>query len=266
MNIHRSLFLISVILAGLLLPGCFFWRRDVEPIQVVLIGDSITQGRRGNPAKKFPPTISWRYYFWQKLVDGNFNVDLVGSGQSGFEGDPPWPDYKGKVFDRDHEARWGAPTEAIAKQLSTALQGYTPDVALILLGTNDVRLDRTAGKDPVQSTRADLMGMINLLRQDNPSVVIVIGEPFQPWEPFPAISAMYQQVAAQLSTEQSPITTVKTGTDWISDPNKEGTSTVDWVHPNQKGDKMIAAAFFERVKPFLKSLGNDGGLNPKNPQ
>lgn len=247
-------FALLLTLGGLFLPSCLFWDRDSKPIQIALIGDSITQGRRGNPEENLPATISWRYPFWQKLVDQNINVNLVGSNQSGFEGDPPWPNYKGKVFDRDHESRWGATTEEIIAQLSTGLTLYRPDLALILLGTNDVRVDQALGKDTVQQTKADLTKMINLLRQDNPDVVIVIGEPFQEWEPFPAIALAYQEVAAQLSTDRSPITTVKTQTDWISNPDKEGTCTVDWVHPNTKGDGIIAEAFYQGIKPYLKRL------------
>ncbi|MEB3161568.1 MAG: GDSL-type esterase/lipase family protein [Synechocystis sp.] len=243
-----------LVLAGVLLSGCVFWTRNTDPIQIVLIGDSITQGRRGNPEQNQSPTISWRYYFWQKLVADKIRFDLVGSRQSGFEGDPPWPQYQGQAFDRDHEARWGAPTEVIAAQVSIGLQSYRPDLALILLGTNDVRLDQAQGKDPVQATQADMTHLIQLLRQANPDVVIVLGEPFQPWDPFPAIAVGYQQLATQLSTPRSPILTVKTQTDWISDPDKAETCTVDWVHPNIKGDKLIAEAFYQGIKPFLKSL------------
>ncbi|MFM7438656.1 MAG: SGNH/GDSL hydrolase family protein, partial [Snowella sp.] len=132
-------------LGGLFLPNSIFLNQDSKPIQIALIGDSITQGRRGNPEQNLPPTISWRYPFWQKLVDQNINVNLVGSNQSGFEGDPPWPNYKEKIFDRDHEARWGASTEEILAQLSTGLTRYTPDLALILLGTNDVQIDQALG-------------------------------------------------------------------------------------------------------------------------
>ncbi|MFN9173031.1 MAG: hypothetical protein ACK58N_00530 [Synechocystis sp.] len=104
----------------------------------------------------------------------------------------------------------------------------------------------------------------SLLRQDNPDVVIVIGEPFQPWQPFPAIALAYQQIATQLSTERSPIVTVKTQTDWISDPDQAGTCTVDWVHPNEKGDKMIAEAFYQGIKPYWKFLARAADSKAKN--
>ena len=79
-------FALLLTLGGLFLPSCLFLDRDSQPIQIALIGDSITQGRRGNPEQNLPATISWRYPFWQKLVDQNINVNLVGSNQSGFEG------------------------------------------------------------------------------------------------------------------------------------------------------------------------------------
>ena len=157
---------LGLLLGGLCLHGCIFLNRDRAPIHIALIGDSITQGRRGDPAKNLPATISWRYPFWQKLVDQNINVvDLVGSNQGGFGGNPLWPNYKGKVFDRDHEARWGASTKAIAPQLAAGLKQYTPDLALILLGTNDVRLYQSLKQDSVQKTKANLIKLISLGHQ-----------------------------------------------------------------------------------------------------
>ena len=74
-------FTLLLTLGGLFLPNSIFLNQDSKPIQIALIGDSITQGRRGDPAQNLPATISWRYPFWQKLVDQNINVNLVGSNQ-----------------------------------------------------------------------------------------------------------------------------------------------------------------------------------------
>ncbi len=232
-----------------------------EPIKIVPIGDSITQGRKGDDGK-FKRTYGWRYPFWKKLIDAGIKFDLVGSIDTGFDrqkfgGDPEYADYQGQAFDKDHEGHWGWAANGIADKLPGWLEGYTPDIALIMLGTNDSGQDRRAGLDTVEETKKDMRRIIEILRADNPNVGIIIGEPFQEWDPFPAMAEAYRELAQEMTTAESPVATVATNEGWISNPDLEGTSTVDWVHPNQRGDEIIAAAFFEGLKEMLAGLGQE---------
>src|SRR4051812_47069722 len=88
-------------------------RAPTRPLYILPLGDSFTQGRKGDGQ---PDTVScdaavesYRYPLWKMLVDAGVDtqVDFVGSLVGGFEGDPPWPDYRGKRFDREHEGHWG---------------------------------------------------------------------------------------------------------------------------------------------------------------
>ena len=221
-----------------------------QPIRVVEIGDSITQGRGSEPQ-----TQSWRYPFWKMLVDyqlvhTDFEFDMIGSLDTGFSGDPDWPDYQGIPFDRDHEGHWGWKSWDILGYLPTWLSAYDapPDVAMFMLGTNGSG-DADAVEHNVQSHRE----MFELVRDENPNVIILFGLPYQEWDPFPEMREAFEDLAAEMTTAQSPIITVDHSPGWTSNPYVSGTDTLDWVHPNPQGELKVAlnwyAAFEEHVLP-----------------
>lgn len=219
------------------------------PVKIVCIGDSITQGRKGGGANK--PTQSWRYPLWKKLVDLGANVDFVGSLAGGFEGDPEWPDYKGKTFDREHEGHWGWTTKGVREKLPEWIKGYSPDVALILLGTNDPnpKLNWT-----LEDTAKEMEQLIDILRAKNAKVTILLGKPFQEWKPFPEMRDRFDALAKAKSTAASPIVTVDLSKGWVSNPDTAGSHTVDWVHPNADGDARLAGLWLEALQPQLQRL------------
>ncbi|HPG39327.1 MAG TPA: PKD domain-containing protein [bacterium] len=217
-------------------------RFSQQPVRIVAIGDSITQGRAAEPA-----TQSFRYPLWKKLVDAGVKFDFVGSLSGGFEGDPDWPDYKGLSFDRDHEGHWGWKADNILEKLPGWLAGYTPDMALLLLGSND--LDNT---ESVAQTGEEMSQIIDLLRADNPDVIIFLGLSISEWKAYPALSEAYIELTRLKTTDKSPVIPVRHHTGWISDPQQPGTHTVDWVHPNQAGDLKLAQNWFRAMAPYLK--------------
>lgn len=217
-----------------------------DPIRVVCIGDSITQGRAGRGTNV--PTYSWRYPLWQACVDAGSAVDFVGSMTTGFEGSPDYAAHGGKTFVNHHEGRWGWTTRAVADALVEASKGWTADVAIVFLGTNDKIKEQ--GMEP---TLAAMRDIVSVLRGRNAKVKIAVGLPFQEWEPFPALSKAYTALAAELTTASSPVITVATADGWVSKPDLPNTLTVDWVHPNPKGDAHIATRVFAAIKPWLKS-------------
>jgi len=217
---------------------------NVRAKKIVCIGDSITQGR-GSP---LPQTYSWRYPLWKLLIDANMYFDFVGSMTTGFSGDPNWADYKGYSFDRNHEGHWGWTTDGIRDQLAGWLAGYTPDIALILLGTNDF-----GAGDTVAMVKEEMRDIIDLLRADNANVIIIIGQPFQEWAPFPALCVAYAELAAEETHPNSPVSVVAHAPGWISNPDLPGTHTVDWVHPNVSGDLKLATNWYGVIRPYLTS-------------
>ncbi|MCW8129437.1 MAG: hypothetical protein KIS92_03555 [Planctomycetota bacterium] len=216
-----------------------------EPLKVVCIGDSITQGRKG--VGKHVPTLSYRYPLWKKFVDANVAVQYVGAQKTGFEGSPEYPDHNGKKFVNDNEGYWGWTTEGVSGKLKETSKTWKADLAIVMLGTNDK--DKEKSLEPTLKAMAEIVAT---LRANNPKMIVVIGQPFQEWKPFPELSKAYAELAAKLNTAESPVLTVATSTGWVSKPDLDGTCTVDWVHPNAVGDEKLASAFFELLKPVLK--------------
>jgi lysophospholipase L1-like esterase len=224
-----------------------------QPMRIVCIGDSITQGRKGDGSQN-KMVQSYRYPLWKMFLDAEIPVDFVGTVNEGFDkgkfgGDPDYPDYKGKAFDRDNEGHWGWTTQAVADKLPEWIQGYTPDIALTLLCTND-KMDKE--KPNVEPTIAAHKSLIATLRAKNPKVVILIGKPYEEWAPFPAVCTAMDALAKELSTPDSPVVTVEHAKDWVSKPEDPNTCTVDWVHPNEKGDAKLAKEWFDALQPFLR--------------
>jgi lysophospholipase L1-like esterase len=217
-----------------------------DPVRIVCVGDSITQGRAGRDTTV--PTYSWRYPLWQACVDAKMSVDFVGSMTTGFEGSPEYAAHGGKMFVNHHEGRWGWTTRAVADALVEASKGFTADVAVVFLGTNDKIKEQ--GLEPTLKAMRDLVAV---LRGRNAKVKIAIGLPFQEWAPFPELSKAYIALATELTTAASPVITVATADGWVSKPDAPNTSTVDWVHPNAKGDAHIATRVFAAITPWVKS-------------
>ena len=227
-----------------------------QPIRIVCIGDSITQGRRGDEVKggKVKMVYSYRYPLWKMFVDADIPVDFVGSMKEAFDhdlfkGDPDWADYKGKTFPRACEGHWGWTTQGVADKLPGWIKDYTPDIALTLLGTNDMKEKEKSSLEP---TLAAHRSLVAILRAKNPKVVILIGEPYEEWQPYPRLCTALAALAKELSTPESPVVAVEHAKGWVSKPDLPDTCTVDWEHPNQKGDMMLAKDWFEALQPFLK--------------
>jgi lysophospholipase L1-like esterase len=184
---------------------------------IVLIGDSITQASSTQ--------LSYRYRLWKRLIDDGATFNFVGSLNVNLSGNPVWPAYAGRSFDRDHEGHWGWRTDQILGQLSGWLAGYTPNIALIHLGTNDVVQSQSAS-----STIGELGQIIDRLRADNPRVKILLAR-ILPTSGGAAVNARINELNALITglvssknTALSPIRLV--------DQNS--------VHPNATGEEKMA--------------------------
>ncbi|MEJ3746201.1 right-handed parallel beta-helix repeat-containing protein [Actinomycetes bacterium KLBMP 9797] len=96
---------------------------NVDPlaVRIMPLGDSITDGYPGLPG-------GYRVGLWQKLRDGGYTVDFVGSLANG----PAEP------FDRDHEGHSGYRISEIDERVGLCFPSARPDVVLLHIGTNDV--------------------------------------------------------------------------------------------------------------------------------
>lgn len=202
--------------------------------RVMPIGDSITQANT--------MTDSYRRPLWRDLADVGFDVDFVGSLNTNFDGPTPNPD-----FDLDHEGHWGwrADQFLAADRLPQWALAQQPDVALIHLGTNDVRV----GQDTA-STIDELRQIIEILRGVNPGVVVFLARVIpstQPWASgLESLNSEIPNLVASMDTAASPVLIVDqfAGFDASID-------TYDGVHPNLAGETKMAAKWFAALAPQL---------------
>lgn len=211
-------------------------RVDVA-IRLLQLGDSITQGFGGQQ--------SYRYPLWKKLMDAGANVDLVGSNREASGGTPSWPDYNGRSFDLDHEGHSGWTAGQVANFLPSWLTGYTLDIALIHLGTND--LGNNGGVD---GALFGLTQVVERLRSANPNVHLYVAHIIpvsSAWSPVAsaAVSDLNDRLsswASGLQMESSPIRLVDQHSGFSVDSD-----TYDGAHPNSIGEEKIAQRWFDAL-------------------
>ncbi len=233
-------------------------------LRIVCIGNSITQGKVGLKADS-SYEYSYRPWLWEKLMRAGFKVDMVGFHPYFFgerEGMLTMKfEVNGVAFDRDCEAYYGitstdflngsasagwtgAPLPKFADRINDAEKGYTPDIALIHMGTND--RDSTAIQ--VDATRKNIEAIIQVLRNKNPSVIVFVAKLITGWK---KINNQVDDLCKGLHTRQSPVISVDMATGFINDPKVEVAMTYDHVHPNKKGQLFMMERWY---KAILKNL------------
>ncbi|MCP5094640.1 MAG: DUF5060 domain-containing protein, partial [Chloroflexi bacterium] len=129
---------------------------------ILPLGDSITQGDT--------TYNSYRRPLWHMLNEAGYAVDFVGSLTANAGGSAPNPD-----FDLDHEGHAGWRADQVLNSLPGWLGGYTPDIVLLHVGHNDLnRVDRNGSV--INVTLADIDGIIDALRDDNPNVTVLLAQ------------------------------------------------------------------------------------------
>ena len=203
-----------------------------DTIKILPLGDSITQGGNSRP--------SYRRALWLKLQDAGYNVDFIGS-QRGFHGDAPAESLLD--FDLDHEGHWGWEANEIAEALPEWLNDYTPDIALIHLGTND--FDRG---ESIAETLSDLASILTLLFRGNPDMIVLLAE---------VIPMRFKSTSKLNSGINSLALSVSTA-GWnvmIVDQNAGYYSLIhsyDKYHPNYRGEEKIAQQWFDAITRALQ--------------
>jgi hypothetical protein len=160
MKTHHKLFSAALFCSALVVSGCL--PADAETIDILPIGDSITQGGRSDRAE-----YTYRYPLFYKLKDAGYDVNFIGSLNSGLNPDAKWPDKNGVAFDLDHEGHYGWKTAAVRDKLAewSAAWGAAPDIALIHLGHQRPRI-----QDFNADVAQPLKDMVTFLRTKIPRV------------------------------------------------------------------------------------------------
>jgi hypothetical protein len=210
-----------------------------QVLQILPLGDSITQADIDH--------FGYRYRLWAKLLDAGVTFDFIGSENLNFFGNPSWPSIGGQSFDSDHEGHWGWEANEILDgrvgegNLATWLKGYTPDVVLMHLGTNDA-----LHADTTQSTVQELEQVIQILQADNPAVTILMAILIPSTDPeawrIPPVNAEIPAIARRMQTPTSTIVVVDQWTGFDT-----STDMYDPWHPNAAGEEKMAQNWFEAL-------------------
>ena len=216
-----------------------------QALQILPVGNSITQADVNY--------YSYRYYLWTKLIDDDIEFNFVGTLSNNMGGNPDWPTYNGQNFDQDHEGHSGWEANDIADALPNWLSyAYTPDIALIHLGTNDLLHGQS-----VSSTINDLKEIINILRLDNPNVILLLAQLIPTTYFFSdsliQLNSEIPYIAVDLYDPDSPIYIV----DQYSDFNIETDLRGDGLHPNDNGEEKMAQKWREVINYALGAISLD---------
>ena len=215
-----------------------------EPIRILPLGDSITQGGRRDREE-----YTYRLPLFRKLKDAGVDFVFIGSLQKGLQPQATWPESNGMPFDPNHEGHYGWKTGKVRDHLSEWIPQWqgAPDIALIHLGTNDQK-SQDFQKDIIQP----LKEIIATLREKNPQIIVLVGHLNFNAGPALEIRNLVEQMARELNTKESPVITVHHYRGWHEKPDEPDSDTFDWAHPNPKGQEKMATNWFEAMKPYLK--------------
>ena len=228
-----------------------------QTVNILPLGNSLTNGTN--------VYNSYRRYLWQMLHKANYNFDFIGSWDKYDMGGP----VSNPDFDMDHDGHSGWKASDVLNQpdwdkqrgnIRDWLLTYTPDIALLEFGTNEV-FQCIKNTDAINNIDT----VIQLLREKNKSVKILLAQ-IPPlgaaWADKKLCSndieyskaviefnkAILQYGKAKNSTG-SPIIIV----DQFTDVNP-AVDMYDDIHPNAIGEKKMAEKWFAAIKKYLRKL------------
>jgi lysophospholipase L1-like esterase len=122
------------------------------------------------------------------------------------------------------------------------LEGYTPDIVLLHIGTNDVFASQTTA-----STAGEIKQILEALRSDNPKVQVLLAKLISTENPdsnqrINELNREIEGIAASTSTIESRVVVVdqNLGFDVSED-------TYDGIHPNLTGEVKMAEKWSEAI-------------------
>lgn len=197
-----------------------------EPVRVMAVGDSITEG-----GKTF---ATYRVPLARRLKDAGYAVEFVGSrGEAGLR----------------HEAYGGKTVEYLAEQVPAHFAATPAAVVLLHAGHNHF-----SEKRPVPGIIAATEKLISSFRRVNPRVTVLLAQvipsgKLPKYDYIPELNAALATLASRLNSADQPVLLVNQadGFDWHTD------TIDDHVHPNAAGAEKMAARWFDALCHVLPS-------------
>ena len=229
----------TAFLLGVLAPNALSFAVIPQPVRVVCIGDSITEGVTVNGQVG----LTYRYELWKKFVDADIDVQFLGRSLIS-----PFVQYKGKTFPTDHLGWGGKRIEDVNQYLKdgqwgTADSGF--DIAIILIGHNNAAAWDGRPRPTVAEFNQFMKDLIATVRAKQPDVKIIFQQTpnSKPYTIPDEYFNEYKNIADQSNTTESPLYYVPSPANF-----DKVTDTSDSVHPNPKGEAKIAKGMWNEIQ------------------
>lgn len=132
--------------------------------KIMPIGDSITKGTNGDdPTGPLSQEGGYRKELWSRFVASDLSVDFVGSQSLG----------SAALGDKDHEGHGGWTILKMIENITGFLSSAQPDIALLMLGTNDARNTQISASDMLSRMNQ----LIDIMYNQSPDLTILVATP-----------------------------------------------------------------------------------------
>ncbi|MCT7994572.1 SGNH/GDSL hydrolase family protein [Laspinema olomoucense] len=212
-----------------------------NPLKIMPLGDSNTRGKGEDVA-------GYRDDLWMRLNDSGFNVDFVGSATT----NPPSSWNQPYPFDRDHQGHGGYAVSGdtyatggdLMSNIDNWLNAATPDVILLMAGTNDFIFQKTT---TAQETLDELGTLLDKIFAWSSDVAVLVSSiaPLAPKEGLAQEAALYNNMIPGLlgsdRYQQNNLSFVDTRNLFTLD------DVYDGVHFTPEGYSTLANAWFDGI-------------------
>lgn len=208
-------------------------------VKFMPLGDSITLGWNYYPGTSYPSPGGYRTVLWQKLVQqDNANIDFVGSLSHG----------PSTLTDKNHEGHSGERIDQIRVNIDGYLSSASPDMILLMIGTNDVTQNYNLSTAP-----ARLQDLVDRICIDRPTAHLMVSTiPPRPGRDS-AVSA-YNSAIPGIVTESQNKGCKTSFFDMFSAMTASDIATSDNTHPTMAGYDKMANAVYASVKALYDTI------------
>lgn len=203
-------------------------------LRILVAGDSMTHGFSGD--------VTWRYWVGKELRRQGVRINYVGPHKGTTQG--PFNQYGGRYRfrfpDSEHAATAGS--RLIQRihlgTITKKVKRYRPDVVMVMLGYNDLRL----AKRPAKVVKKALTRYVRRVHRASPRTRVIVGEIYDTVHgnrtPVRLSNAAVNAHIRRLARKHRWITVARTAPGW--QPTKWST---DGIHPTPTGETFLAQRF-----------------------
>ncbi len=224
--------------------------------RIMVVGDSISQGLEGD--------YTWRYRLKGHLSGAGVSTDFVGpwSGTNAVPSSKTGGYRPGIAFsDSQHLSQWGWQMAQAKWDIAANVRTYAPDYLLVELGFNDLGW----GVSGPSGTLDSLRELVTNARAAKPNVRILVANVVHRSalsnnaalpQKISDYNALLPGFVSSVSTGTSPVALVNLDT-----PFDHATDSYDGLHPNVRGEHVIAQAFANTLSSRF-AVGSSYGAIP----